>query len=90
MCGHRRSEYASWTGDERGERDGRVRASQAEREGVVERLRVHAGDGRLDIAELERRIEAAYAAKTRGELAELLADLPEPSPGRRRGGCRGL
>jgi Domain of unknown function (DUF1707) len=90
MCGHRRYEYVSWTGDERVERDAGLRASQAERERVVERLRVHAGEGRLDLVELEQRIEAAYGAKTRGELAELLADLPEPPPRPRRGGPRGV
>jgi Domain of unknown function (DUF1707) len=88
MCGHSRYEYVSWTGDERVERDAGLRASQAERERVVERLRVHAGEGRLDLSELEQRIEAAYGAKTRGELAELLADLPEPS--RRRARPRGV
>jgi Domain of unknown function (DUF1707) len=84
MCGHRRYEYVSWTGDERVERDADLRASQAERERVVERLRVHAGEGRLEVPELEQRIEAAYGAKTRGELAQLLADLPEPPPSRRK------
>jgi hypothetical protein len=86
MCGRRRYEYVSRLGEERVERDPGLRASQAERERVVERLRVHAGEGRLDLAELEERIEAAFAAKTRGELAELMADLPEPPP-RRRGGA---
>jgi hypothetical protein len=85
MCGHRRYDYVSWTSEERAERNSGLRASQAERERVVERLRVHAGEGRIDLPELEQRIEAAYAAKTRGELAELLADLPEPPPHRRWG-----
>jgi Domain of unknown function (DUF1707) len=42
----------------------------------VEILRVAAGDGRLTAAELDERIEAAMTARTRGELAELTADLP--------------
>jgi Domain of unknown function (DUF1707) len=82
MCGHRRYEYVSWTHDEGVRSDAGLRASDAERERVVERLRVHAGEGRLDVDELEERIEAVYAAKTRGELADLLRDLPEQQPGR--------
>ena len=39
-------------------------------------LRDHGAAGRLDVEELEQRVGAAYAARTHGELAELLADLP--------------
>jgi hypothetical protein len=53
-----------------------VRASDAEREEVVTALRTHAGDGRLDVEELDQRIEAAYSAKTRRELVVLTDDLP--------------
>jgi len=53
-----------------------VRASDAEREEITTALRVHAGDGRLDVEELDQRIEAAYSAKTRQELAALTSDLP--------------
>ena len=53
-----------------------LRASDAERETVVARLREHGAAGRLDVGELEDRIGAAYAAKTRGELVWLLEDLP--------------
>jgi Domain of unknown function (DUF1707) len=87
MCGHRRYEHVRWSGSARTERDSRLRASDAERERVIERLREHAGEGRLDIEELEQRIEGAYAAKTRGDLAALLDDLPQ-SPPRRRSGAR--
>ena len=55
------------------------RASQEERERVVEILGVAAGDGRLTMAELEERVEGALAARTSGELAELTADLPKAS-----------
>lgn len=85
MCRHR-YEYGRWTERAGVERESRLRASEAERERVVDRLRHHAGEGRLDIEELEQRVEAAYGAKTRGELARLLEDLPEP---RRRNGARG-
>jgi len=53
-----------------------VRASDSERELVVERLQRAVGSGRLTVAEFEERVAAAYAATTRGELAELTKDLP--------------
>ncbi|MFN2617801.1 MAG: DUF1707 domain-containing protein [Thermoleophilaceae bacterium] len=53
-----------------------LRASQADREQVVDRLRFHAGEGRLELEELEQRIGAALAARTHGDLAGLLGDLP--------------
>jgi Domain of unknown function (DUF1707)/Cell wall-active antibiotics response 4TMS YvqF len=59
---------------------GEVRASDAEREAVVERLRVATVEGRLTLGELTERTEAAYTATTRGELAPITADLPaEPA-----------
>jgi hypothetical protein len=57
------------------------RASDGEREATADRLRVAAGDGRLDPDELEERLEAAYGARTVGELAELTEDLPQSRPG---------
>src|SRR3954451_25128937 len=53
-----------------------LRASDAERERVAEALRRHHLDGRLDTEELQERLERAYAARTTGELAPLLAHLP--------------
>ncbi|RZD79573.1 hypothetical protein C0Q64_13740 [Streptomyces albidoflavus] len=53
-----------------------LRVSHEERDAVVERLRDAAGDGRLDIDELEDRVGRALTAKTYGELAPLTADLP--------------
>jgi hypothetical protein len=62
-----------------------VLASDAERERVVEALRTHAADGRLDADELEQRLEGAYAARTRADLLPLVADLPgQPAPRARR------
>ena len=60
-----------------------VRIGDAEREQVAQRLHVHVGSGRLDLAEFEQRIDAAYQARTRGELAAVLADLPERTEGPR-------
>jgi DUF1707 SHOCT-like domain/Cell wall-active antibiotics response LiaF, C-terminal len=55
---------------------GDVRASDAEREAVVEQLRVATSEGRLTLTELTERTEAAYTATTRGELVRITADLP--------------
>lgn len=62
-------------------RGAEMRISDAERAEVTEALCRHYADGRLDHAELEERTAAAARAKTRAELAPLLADLP-PLPGR--------
>ncbi|SEG33857.1 Cell wall-active antibiotics response 4TMS YvqF [Nonomuraea solani] len=55
---------------------GEVRASDAEREAVVEQLRVASVEGRLTLAELTDRTEAAYTATTHADLALLTQDLP--------------
>ncbi len=53
-----------------------VRIGNAERAQVTDDLCRHFADGRLDEAELEERMARAAAAKTRADLAPLLADLP--------------
>ena len=68
-----------------------LRASHEDRDRVVELLRVSAGDGRLTAEELDERLELAMTARTYGELAELVADLPAAGsawPARRRPGPR--
>jgi hypothetical protein len=45
-----------------------IRASDAERERVVTRLREAAGDGRLDPDEFDERLGAAFQARTRDPL----------------------
>jgi hypothetical protein len=57
-----------------------LRAADADREAIAERLRVAAGDGRIDLAELDERLDRAYTAKTYGELEVLVADLPRQPP----------
>ena len=85
MCGYRnRYRYVSAGPRWRTSRDSEMRASQDERERVVELLRKHAGEGRLDLDELEQRVEAALGARTRGELEPLVADLPDIDRARRR------
>jgi hypothetical protein len=56
--------------------DEKLRASHADRDQVVELLRVAAGDGRLSPEELDDRLERALTARTYAELAPLTADLP--------------
>jgi hypothetical protein len=53
-----------------------MRASDADRERVVERLRAALHEGRLDLGEYDERMQQAYAAKTYGDLDGLLTDLP--------------
>jgi hypothetical protein len=53
-----------------------LRASHDDRDRIVELLRVAAGDGRLTSDELDERLEGALTARTYGELARLVADLP--------------
>jgi len=55
---------------------GELRASHEDRDAVVEQLRTAAGDGRLTADELDGRLELALTARTYGELAALIADLP--------------
>lgn len=55
---------------------GGLRASHEDRDRVAELLRVAAGDGRLTAEELDQRLEAALTARTYGELAALVTDLP--------------
>lgn len=57
-----------------------LRISDADRHQVSEALRTAAGEGRLDIDELEERLEAAYAAKTYADLVPLTLDLPGVAP----------
>ena len=54
----------------------RLRASDADRDRVAALLREHLADGRLTAVEFTERLSAVFAAKTMGELDELMADLP--------------
>ncbi len=55
-----------------------MRASDADRDRVLDVLREAAAEGRLTPDELDERMGAALTARTLGELATLTADLPEP------------
>ncbi len=53
-----------------------LKASDADREEIAERLRHAAGEGRLLAEELEERLEAVFAARTYGDLDAVVTDLP--------------
>jgi hypothetical protein len=53
-----------------------LRISDADRHQVAEILRQAAGEGRLDIDELDQRLEATYAARTYADLVPITLDLP--------------
>jgi Domain of unknown function (DUF1707) len=63
-AGRRRSSYAD------------LRISDAERSEVADLLSQHYGDGRLDQAEFNERLDQAMKAKTYKDLSGLFADLP--------------
>ena len=53
-----------------------MRASDAERNEVADKLSHHFAEGRLDAAEFKERLDRAMGAKTRGDLHGLFDDLP--------------
>jgi hypothetical protein len=60
--------------------EGRMRASDADREHVVDALKAAFVQGRLTDDELGARVGRALAARTHADLAALTADLPAASP----------
>jgi hypothetical protein len=66
---------ASWPNDLAAQR-----AADADREAIAERLRIAAGEGRIELWELDERLGQAFRAKTYGELATLVEDLPAELP----------
>lgn len=61
--------------------DAHLRAGDDERDHTAAVLADALAQGRLTVEEHAERLEAAYAARTRGELAPLTADLPVPDSG---------
>jgi hypothetical protein len=57
-----------------------TRASDRDRDAVLQRVQDAFADGRLDDTEFDQRMRAALIAKTHGELDVLLTDLPAVSP----------
>jgi uncharacterized protein DUF1707 len=82
--------------------DGGMRASDSDRERVVDILRGAYTEGRLTLDEFDERTTAAYAARTWSQLRELTGDLPVQAnlrrppgstvgaPGRDRGAAQPL
>jgi len=67
-----------------GQGDGRLRASHADREQVIEVLKVAFVRERLAKDEFDLRVGQAFAARTHAELAAVTADLPaEPTTARK-------
>src|SRR5579884_2102606 len=63
-----------------------MRASDGDRERVIQALQEQVGQGRLTLTEFEQRTDAVYHAKTIGELRGLISDLPIELFGRPRVG----
>jgi hypothetical protein len=55
-----------------------MRVGDAERDAVAADLGEHYTAGRLTLEELHERLEAVFAAKTFGQLARIMSDLPGP------------
>lgn len=58
--------------------DQHLRMSDAEREQAAAELGEHYAQGRLGVEEHAERLDRIWAARTRGELAPVFADLPRP------------
>lgn len=56
--------------------NGEIRASDQDRERVVEVLRTNYSEGRLNLEEFDQRVAGAYESKTLGDLFNLTSDLP--------------
>ena len=55
-----------------------MRIGDAERDAAAADLGEHFTAGRLTLEELHERLEAVFAAKTFGQLARIMSDLPGP------------
>lgn len=69
-------------------RHGSLRASDSDRDQIIDQLRTAATEGRLAAEELEQRVQAALIARTYGELDATVADLPGPRARRGREAAR--
>ncbi|MGW5874922.1 DUF1707 SHOCT-like domain-containing protein [Nocardiopsis terrae] len=67
-----------------------IRASDADRDQVAERLRDALAEGRLSPVEHEERLDTLYRAKTIGELGPIISDLPGNAAPHRGGSDNGM
>ena len=74
--------------DGRGGARGQLRASQADREGVIDALKAAYVAGRLTEEEFEARVGQAFASRTRADLAAITADIPAGPVAALPPGCR--
>ena len=61
------------------ERTPKMRASDADRDMAADRLRIAAGEGRLDPDELDERLTSVYRARWCSELVHLVSDVTPPA-----------
>jgi Domain of unknown function (DUF1707) len=66
-----------------------MRVSDAEREAAAAELQEHFASGRLNQDELNERLAATFAAKTRGDLNAVFTDLPSSGHGWAGAGAAG-
>jgi len=59
-----------------------MRASDVDRKAAQDRLHWAHDEGLITLSEFDSRVRSAWDAKTRGELAEVFADLPMPGTAR--------
>lgn len=71
------------TASAEGRGDGRLRASHADREQVIDTLKAAFTEGRLTEDELDARAGHVYRSRTYAELAEVTADIPDGLTGAR-------
>jgi hypothetical protein len=55
-----------------------LRLSDADRSRAAAALQSQVGTGRLTLDEVDGRLAAVYAARTKGDLRQVFADLPDP------------
>lgn len=67
-------------GDQREPDEGNLRIGEADRDLIAEVLSQHMTDGRLSTDELEDRLGALYASRTRAQVRSVLAGLPPLAP----------
>lgn len=55
-----------------------MRAADADRHKIADQLKAALDEGRLSLGEYDDRVREAYAARTYGDLLDLVTDLPRP------------
>src|SRR3954462_613182 len=74
------AQASHYSDDMNAEDPSQLRISDDDRHQVAEVLREAAGEGRIDLTELDERLEATYAARTYADLVPITLDLPVGRP----------